>query len=187
MNARREGATLARVVALTLAAVLAGGCDGLSDERAVRLVRAYNAQVIEAYRAGDARLVEGIVGPDEARKLTGLIGVKSDQGITLDSRLVSLDVSRVERTADQVIVSTEETWTYLDRRIGTGEQVGQSSTDRYRMRYLLGRVDGRWVVASIQFAEAPVVGRIEVPNHGPAPDLHGVTGAPRLEVGGDAW
>ena len=43
------------------------------------------------------QLVEPFVGPQELRKLTGLIGVKVDQGITLDSELLRFEVLSVTR------------------------------------------------------------------------------------------
>jgi hypothetical protein len=164
--------TLARAVVPSLLAL--AGCHGLGDARATRLVRAYNDKVIEAFRTGDARLVEGVAGPKEAKKLTGLIGVKLDQGLTLDAQLLELRVLKMERADDAVLVETAEEWYYRERRIGSGEQIGQDSRDHYRMRYVLRRLDQRWVVDEIQFAAPPQVGRTVVPNHA-APDvLHGV-------------
>ena len=124
--------TLARAVVPSLLAV--AGCHGLGEARATRLVRAYNGKVIEAFRTGDARLVEGVAGPKEAKKLTGLIGVKLDQGLTLDAQLLELRVLKVERAHDAVLVETAEEWYYQERRIGSGERVGQDSRDRYHMR-----------------------------------------------------
>lgn len=163
---------LARAVVPSLLAV--AGCHGLGEARATRLVRAYNDKVIEAFRTGDARLVEGVAGPKEAKKLTGLIGVKLDQGLTLDAQLLELRVLKVERADDAVLVETAEEWYYRERRVGSGQQIGQDSRDYYRMRYVLRPLDKRWVVDEIQFAAPPQVGRTAVPNQA-APDvLHGV-------------
>jgi hypothetical protein len=153
---------------------LVAGCHNLDEAKATRLVRAYNDKVIEAFKTGDARLVEGVAGPKEAKKLTGLIGVKLDQGLTLDAQLLEFKVLKVEPGEDQVVVETAEQWYYRERRIGSGEPVGQDSRDQYRMRYVLRQWDSRWVVDEIQFAAPPQVGRTVVPNQA-APDVfHGV-------------
>ncbi|MBI5494966.1 MAG: hypothetical protein HY904_08045 [Deltaproteobacteria bacterium] len=163
---------------LLLGGLWLGGCRQFTDASAEKTVRAYNARVIEAYRSADPALVEPVAGPDEAKKLTGSIGVKVDQGITLDSELLELSVDSVRRTDERVTVVTRESWRYRDRRIGTGEQVGQSSQDRYHMEYDLQRVDGTWKVVETRFASPPQVGRTEVPNQAPADVLHGVIKPP---------
>lgn len=163
-----------RRVAVLLGVLGLASCGGLSDEKAVRLVEAYNRRVAEAYRTGDPRLIEAVTGPAEGKKLTALIGTKLDMGITLDAELLDFVVLGVQRTRDEVVVSTEERWHYRDRRIGTGEQVGDDSRDSYRMRYLLRKNEDRWVVDEIRFAEPPQVGRKAMPFGADASVMHGV-------------
>lgn len=143
-------------------AALAGGCARFSDADAVKLVRDYNNRVIEAHRRGDATLADAVVGPAEGKKLTGLIGVKTDQGVRLDARLLELRVLAIDRHGGEVVVHTEERWHYRDVKAGTGQQVGRDSTDHYFIDYSLGRPEGRWVVNGIVFARPPVVGRTDV-------------------------
>ncbi len=148
-------------------------CGGISDAEAVRRVEEYNRVVAEAYRAGDVRGLEAVAGPAEAKKVAALVGVKLDMGITLDAQILDFQATGVERRGDAVLVSTAERWYYADRRIGTGERVGQDSTDRYRMRYTLRRDQGRWVVSEIEHAAPPVVGRREEAPRVPAAVFHG--------------
>lgn len=144
-------------------AVLTGlaGCHRLSDEAAIEVVRSYDRALIEAYRTADPRRIEGVAGEAERRRLTSLIGVKGDMGITLDAQLLDLAPVEVHRDGDDVFVVTRERWYYADRRIGTGEQVGPDSTDRYVMRYRLRRAKGPWVVEGVAWQEPPQVGRKE--------------------------
>ncbi len=151
------------------------GCErGLPEDRAVRLVRAYNERLVEAYKVGDSSLVEKVSSPREAKKLGGLIGAKLDMGITLDSALLELEVLGVEQKAELTEVRTRERWTYLDRQIGTGKQVGEASTDLYEMLYQLRQIEGRWVVDEVRFAEPPIVGRKKAPSAMPASVAHGL-------------
>jgi hypothetical protein len=149
------------------------GCGRLSDEKALEVVKAYDAALVEAYRTGDPRPLEGWAGPAEKKKVAALIGVKLDAGINLDARLVALKLVSVVRQAEGIEVTTEERWYYLDRRIGTGEQVGQDSHDRYSIRYHLGEVGGRWLVTAVEFATPPEVGRKETLG-GDVRVLHGI-------------
>jgi len=147
----------ARRKALLSLLALAACRGGPSDEAAVGQVRAYNQKVIEAFRTGDARVVEPVTGPTDGRRITGLIGVKLDAGLTLDARLLELKPVGVERRSNEVVVVTEERWSYVHRRLGTGEEVGPYSNDHYFMRYHLRRQEGRWVVDEIAFAKPPEV------------------------------
>ena len=161
--------------AIALAALFLVACQkGPKDAEAEEVVRRYNALVTEAYRTGDFKVAVPVLGPDELRKVAAHVGVKLDQGITLDSRLTEFKVEKVERKDGEVVVTTDERWHYLDRKIGTGEQVGQDSRDHYRMRYVLKQVDGKWVVDRTEFAEKPEVGRKQVPDQAPASAFHGM-------------
>jgi hypothetical protein len=159
MTSRRSRLMLG---ALGLVVALAG-CERMSAEEARRLVEHYNVVVSEAYRRGDVRLIDPVVGPNEGKKLTGLIGARLDMGITLDGRLLSLDVIGVEQSRNVLRVRTKERWRYRDLRIGSGEQVGQESVDRYEMLYVFQRVDRAWIVDEIRFTAPPVVGRATTP------------------------
>ena len=81
---------------LTLAFTL--GCERAATREARALVAHYNAVVSEAYRKGDILIIDSVVGPNtpDGKRLTGLIGVRSDMGLTLDAHLESLEVTGVE-------------------------------------------------------------------------------------------
>ena len=92
-------------------------------------------------------------------KLTGLIGIRLDLGLTLDSELLALEVTGVEPGKNELRVRTKGQWIYRDRKIGTGEQVGEESRDSYEMLYVFKYVNKAWLVDEIQFASQPEVGR----------------------------
>lgn len=124
-------------------------------------MRRYNTQLVEAYRTSDVELMEGLVGDDEGKKLTGLIGVKRDLGVTLDAELLTLEVRAVQRKGDTVDVLTDERWRYRHRRLGTGAILGEESTVYYSLRYVLRRMKGAWLVERVRFESPPAMGRAE--------------------------
>jgi hypothetical protein len=142
---------------------LTSGCGRVSQTQARQLVERYNQVVSEAYRRGDVELIDPVVGPNEGKKLTGLIGVRLDLGITLDSKMLSLEVAGVEQAKNALRVSTRERWSYRDLKIGTGEQVGEASQDSYEMTYYFTNVNKAWLVDEIRFAAPPQVGRKSTP------------------------
>lgn len=162
---------------LGLAAIL--GCRmEISNEEARRLVERYNQVVCEAYRRCDVKLIDSVVGPNtvDGRRLAGLIGVRLDTGISLDAELLALEVAGVNQDGDGFRVRTREQWHYRDLKIGTGEQVGEESTDSYEMLYVFAEFDGRWMVAETSFSAPPQVGRKTTPWAAGHEVLHGVIG-----------
>ena len=134
-------------------------CHQVSTEEAQGLVERYNRVVSEAYRRGDVRLTDSVVGPNEGKKLTGLIGVRLDMGITLDARLLALEITGVEQSKDELHVRTKERWRYRDLKIGSGEQVGEESEDSYEMLYVFTKIDRAWAVDEIRFTAPAEIGR----------------------------
>ena len=155
--------------------VFTTGCNRVSQADAKQLVERYNQVVSEAYRRGDVRLINPVVGPNEGKKLAGLIGVRSDLGITLDSQLLALEIIGVEQSGKSLWVRTKEKWSYRDLQIGTGKQVGDASQDAYEMTYNFTNVDKAWLVDEIKFAATPQVGRTNTPWIADRSAMHGVT------------
>lgn len=169
-----------RCALLCLVPMLAAvSCRRKGRDEARQLVERYNQVVCEAYRRGDVRLIDPVVGPKEGKKLTGLIGVRLDMGITLDAKLLHLEVTGVEESTgesgEELRVRTKERWHYRDRKIGTGEQVGEESHDSYEMLYLFKRIDGKWRVDEIRFTAPPKVGRKTTPWSSKRRVLHGIS------------
>jgi hypothetical protein len=164
-----------RRISLILTAGILAACQQVSLDEATELVERYNAAVSEAYLRSDVKLVDDVVGPNEGKKLTGLIGVRFDMGLTLDSHLLALEVTGVEQTEETLRVRTRERWRYRDLKIGTGEPVGEESLDSYEMAYIFKKIDGAWMVDEIRFTAPPKVGRKTSPWGATANVLHGVS------------
>lgn len=179
-----------RSFAALIALSLLASCSRTTKEDAQQAVRTYVDRVIAAYRTSDASLVDPLVGDAQGMKLVGLIGVKSDAGVALDAKLLELQFTRVEPQGKGWVVETEERWYYKDRKIGTGEQVGNDSLDSYAMRYTFVPRDGRLILENLEFVAEPVVGRKSAPMpvdarafHGIAPDAVDVVGTPKPPQG----
>lgn len=173
-QSRLTSATTATVLLLCLFAFTA--CRP-SNDQARQLVERYNKIVSEAYRRGDVNLIDPVVGPNEGKKLTGLIGVRLDLGLTLDAQLLSLEVTEVSSSKGELRVRTKEQWHYRDLRIGSGEQVGEESRDSYEMLYVFKKLKRDWVVDEIQFTSTPQVGRKTTTWVADRKTLHGVAAA----------
>ena len=170
---------------LLLVALLAVACGRVSKEEARTLVERYNQVVSEAYRRGDIRLIDSVVAPDcpAGKKLTGLIGVRVDMGLILDAHLEELQVTSVAPTGAELYVHTRERWSYRDRKLDTGEQVGEASVDNYELRYSFKKLAGSWMVTETLFTAPPQVGRKVTPWRMDAKEAHAMA-APEPGKGG---
>lgn len=144
-------------------ALLAPGCERATPPDARRLVERYNQLVCTAYRHGDATLAAPVVGPNEGRKLSGLISARLEVGLALDAELLALEITATERNATDLRVRTRERWHYRDRRLGSDAPVGEESFDEYAMLYVFTPRDRGWVVDEIRFTSPPQVGRKQTP------------------------
>jgi hypothetical protein len=155
-------------------------CSRLPYPEARSLVLRYNEVVSEAYRRGDVRLIDSVVGPNapDGSRLAGLIGVRVDMGLTLDAHLESLDVVWAEKHVGDLLVRTKEQWRYRDIKTDTGQQVGQASVDHYEMQYHFKSHKGAWLLEETSFAAPPQVGRKETPWNLDAKEAHGMIRPP---------
>jgi hypothetical protein len=143
-------------------------------QSAQTLVERYNRVVSEAYRRGDVKLTDPVVGPKEGQRLISLIGVRRDFGLALDSRLLSLEVTGVEQSPSEMRVRTKERWRYRDLRLGTGEQVGEASLASYEILYRFTNIQQVWRVDEVRFTKPAWGGGrpVSLPaDRKPAPDV----------------
>ncbi len=166
------------VLLLCLVCLMLTSCGQRVDTNdARRLVKRYNTVVSEAYRRADIKLIDSVVSDNEGKKLTGLIGVRLDMGLTMDASLLELEMISVEQDDKSLRVRTKEQWYYRDLKIGTGEQVGPDSYDSYEMMYFFVHDNDKWLVDKIEFAGPPQVGREVQPWTSDVRTLHNMAGS----------
>jgi hypothetical protein len=102
----------------------------------------------------------------------------------LDAQLLALEVTAVEQDKNEVRVRTKERWRYRDLKIGTGEQVGEESSDYYEMLYIFRKFGKTWMVDETSFTATPQVGRKTTPWKADRESLHGFA-APQDDIGSD--
>lgn len=174
-----------RAKALAVLLALSAGCSRVDEAEAKGAVKAYLDKLIEAYAAGDEAIVDPLVSEQHGRKLLGTIGVKSDMGLVLQSKLLAQAWERIARDGDAILVDTREQWAYRDVRVATGQQEGEASTDAYAIRYRLVRKDGKLIIDDVEFREPPVVGRAKAPTSIDVRSAHGLGKEEPGEAGGE--
>lgn len=130
-------------------------------------IRAYDDELVRAYRTGDTSRLARFAGAKEAAKVRVLVDLKSASRLVLESTLEAFEVVRVERGAspDAASVETRERWRYTDRHLDPGEPPGPTFVSEMTMRYALVREGGGWKVHEVttlesrRAEEAPGAGR----------------------------
>ncbi|HTN51155.1 MAG TPA: hypothetical protein VML50_02030 [Anaeromyxobacter sp.] len=150
---------MGRTCALLLAGLLLASCRRSGEDEARAAVANYLVKLVQAYRSSDETIVDPFVTEAQGRTLTGLIGVKQDMGVLLDSQLLDIRFESVRVDGEGFLVDTRERWHYRDLALRTGTQVGDDSLDSYAIRYRLVREEGKLKIAQIEFREPPAVGR----------------------------
>ncbi len=148
---------------LVLCGTLLTSCKQSASNQARKLVERYNRVVSDAYRRGDVKSIGTVTGPKEGKRLTGLIRIRSEFNLALDSRLLSLEVTGVEQSEGEMRVRTKERWRYRDVRIGTGQQVGEESLGSCEMLYIFTNLNQAWLVNEIRVTRP--AGTVAPPSH----------------------
>ncbi len=162
---RRVGA--ASALALALAA-----CPS-PEQDAVRAVRAYDDELVRAYRGGDASSMGRVAAPEEAARVRVLVDLKSAGRLVLESTLEAFEATRarVEPGGRAATVETRERWRWLDRHLRPGEAPGPAAVSEMTMRYDLARDGGGWKVRAVTtLSSRPVEGARDAGRAGDAGD-----------------
>src|SRR5690242_12038386 len=101
-----------RRLGMLLLVVAAAACSRLEEKEARGAVVQYLDKLQLAYRASDEMIVDPLVMEPHGRKLTGVIGVKTDLGVVLDSKLLEIEFEGISGDRDATIVETRERWHY---------------------------------------------------------------------------
>lgn len=144
---------------LLLCGALLTSCEQSPSDQARTQVERYNRVVSIAYRSGDVKLIGLVAGPKEDKRLSELIRARREFGLTLDSSLLSLEVTVAERSKESMRVRTKERWRYRDLSIGTGKPLSQESIDAYEISYLFTNVNKVWLVDNIHVTKLPRIGQ----------------------------
>lgn len=140
----------ALLAAVALTASLAA-CRDRADAEAERAVRDYDEALVQAFRASDAAPIRRVALEKEANRVVVLVDLKRSNGLVLESTLERLEVTGTSRTGPAGrTVETFERWRYFDRPLAPGRAPGTVFVAQMRMRYELGREDGRWKVESVR-------------------------------------
>jgi hypothetical protein len=147
---RRIRNPAAALAALLLA--LAAGCGPAPrsplDQAVAAAIQRYNEVLPGAYARADAGALAPVATPGEMQRVEDLIGFLAQGRMIMDARQESFELRGHAREEGSERASAEvtEVWWYRHVVPATGEVKQAPRRVRYANRYLLVRVEGRWLV-----------------------------------------
>ncbi len=148
------GRTGSRAAALAALLLLLGdaGCGPAPrsplDQALTAAIQRYNEALPGAYARADAGALATVATPDEMQRVQDLIGFLAQGKMIMEARQesVALVGHAREEGPDRASAEVSEVWWYRHVVPATGEVKQAPRRVRYANRYLLARVEGRWVV-----------------------------------------
>lgn len=122
------------------------------DPRAAEAaVRAYNQAAITAYRSGDFAPLEQADTTAEWGRVKVLADLKAAARLVLESELLRLEVTKVARVNEHLLVATTaERWRYHDRPLTPGAPPGTVFVVDMTLSYDLLEASGAWRVDKVR-------------------------------------
>lgn len=138
-----------KFAAALLALLVISGCAQWKERKNVRdAVVRYNTLLADGYRKLNMGPVNEAATEDIAARAFYHMAALGEARIKMDPALKSITFSRIKLFSDKAEASTEEKWDYTYINLDTGKPEFQNSIT-YEMRYLLKKVNGRWLVAGV--------------------------------------
>ena len=142
------------VIAVTASLLLSVASCGNPEERQAEdldgieeTLRAYLPKLGEAYKSGDASVLEGMAAPKEIARISKRIDELWAAGRTLEPEFLELEVEKVDVWGyANAFVNTVEIWNIRSYATGTHQEVGKDLGKSNRVKYQFKREGDQWLV-----------------------------------------
>jgi hypothetical protein len=144
--------------ALTLAVACKGEISGTEktvsdDESARSTVTDYNAALMQSFRDTELSYMNPYATKDQLHRLANIIVGLKEEKVRLLLELQSLNIEAVTIEGDRATVKTQESWAYTKETLGGPQSPpAEKQLDEYGILYKLRRVEGVWLVDTIEKA-----------------------------------
>lgn len=139
-------------VALTLALGCGKGSD--KDVKEVQdVVRRYDEALIKTYAVLDTKPLDGLASEKEIGRVRMIIWKFLGEKTFMESEIKEIRFDKVELKRDSAEVETWEKWRFRHLREGTREEVRPWVDAEYRLRFVMKKEKGKWMVETARLLE----------------------------------
>ncbi|MDP2168745.1 MAG: hypothetical protein Q8J64_10495 [Thermodesulfovibrionales bacterium] len=127
-------------------------CSSLSPEEktVLKAVTSYNVALIQTYGDVNLNYMQFFASEAEIKKLFPIIQALMASGNRMVARQDEFVVKSIKIKGDAATLRAEEKWTYWWEDVYTGEVTKPKAEQKYKINYMLKKVNGRWIVDSLK-------------------------------------
>lgn len=134
------------------------------EEGMKNAVLGYQQTMIDAHLSDlHIKFIKNYATEDETRRVFIFINIDREKGEAMAMRLNKLVFDNISTSEKEDIVDTTEHWDYHNLEIKTSKPVEPVKELRYKLRYVLVKKEGKWLVDRLREREKPLIGEYNPP------------------------
>lgn len=124
----------------------------------------YNQAVMDAHLSDKhIKFIRKYAGEREAKRVFVFISTDREKGTAMAMKLNNITFGNISSSERMNFVDTSENWDFHNLDIKTSKPIEPVREMRYKLRYILGKENGKWVVAKLKEREKAVMGEYSPP------------------------
>lgn len=134
------------------------------EEGMKNTILGYNQAVMDAHLSDKhIKFIRNYAGEKETKRVFVFINTDREKGVVMAMRLNNITFDNISSSERLNIVDTSEHWDFHNLDIKTSKPIEPVRELRYKLRYILGKENGKWVVAKLKEREKAVIGEYNPP------------------------
>lgn len=134
---------------MLLGLALAGCGDRKKEEEVKAFVKKYASVLQESYATGNMAPLSQLATEKELRKMAPLMQALNTTNSSMKTEISEFKIDKVKVSENEATVKTTQKWRYWWVSRSTGLITKQKQEESYKLEYTLFKMDGRWMVDSI--------------------------------------
>lgn len=134
------------------------------EEGMKNAILGYNQANMDAYLSDrHIKFIRKYANDKETKRVFVFINTDRERGLAMAMRLNRMEFDNISTSEKVNFVDTSENWDFHYLDIKTSKPTEPVREMRYKLRYLLEKENGRWVVAKLKEREKAVIGEYTPP------------------------
>lgn len=124
----------------------------------------YNQAIMDAHLSDKhLKFVRIYASEKETKRVFVFINTDREKGVAMAMKLNKIAFDNMSASERMNFVDTSENWDFHNLDIKTSKPIEAVREMRYKLRYTLGKEDGKWVVAKLKEREKTLIGDYKPP------------------------
>lgn len=134
------------------------------EEGMKNTILGYNQAVMDAHLSDKhIKFIRNYAGERETKRVFVFINTDREKGVAMAMKLNKIVFDNMSASERLNFVDTSENWDFHNLDIKTSKPIEPVKEMRYKLRYILGKENGKWVVAKLKERENAMMGEYNPP------------------------